>query len=376
MIVIHIMDNLNEAGGVNSFVYDLCEAQIKRGINAVIIAIMGNKETLLDQIEHVERKGIPAYCLCMESKQMALLCGIPKLYKKVKEVAGESTVICNLHLKLAVFMASIAFRKEKHIFLVETYHSQYKNYWLEYNLCKKYISAYIPCSKSAGIEMVNRFHVDYSKLHVIPNGVNQTLIQSHINKEVSCNTYPTLISVGRLTEQKNFQTSAKALSMLKNVDYRYYIIGTGPLRNDIIAASNNDSRIVLQANASRSEVIKKISQADMVIMPSLWEGLSIFLLETITVGCPLVASNIPAMCNVLHEKPLQKDEEWRLCDWGYLVETNNVRAYCDAVKHYLSNLDILKLNMKKRLIEISAEYDIYNTAKKYAEVYTGVLNKK
>lgn len=43
------------------------------------------------------------------------------------------------------------------------------------------------------------------------------------------------------------------------------------------------------------------SAADVVVLPSRWEGLSLTLLEALASGCPVVGSDIPGIAEVLHD---------------------------------------------------------------------------
>jgi len=123
---------------------------------------------------------------------------------------------------------------------------------------------------------------------------------------------------------------------------------------------------------SREEIIEALNQCDMVIMPSLWEGLSIFMLEALSLGCPLMVSDIEAFRDVLNEPALKKNEFWRKSSWGYLVQTSCVTAYSDAMKHYLRNIED-KENMQKASLAIAKKYDISETAMKYIALYKSML---
>lgn len=389
MKIIHIMDNLNTAGGVNSFVYDLCISQKELGEDVSLIAILGNENEILKQAQVVRDADIPVYCLCCKTKFQAIRYGIPKLKKLIYSITNGTEAICNIHLKLGVLMTCIAIGKNKNIHLVETYHSQYKNYWLQYNLCKHYISKYIPCSFSAENEMKKRFHIPKEKIFTIPNGVNQRKIRLVANKlsenvdeknvtlaknnsQIENDGVKRFISVGRFTEQKNFEVSVAAFTSLSEDYIIYDIYGNGPEEERIKEVSNNDPRVLFKGNVSREEIINALNQCDMVIMPSLWEGLSIFMLEALSLGCPLMVSDIESFRNVLKEPSLNNNETWRKCSWGYLVETCCVSAYSEAIKDYLNSIDN-KDNMHRASLEIASNYDISKTATKYIALYKSLL---
>ena len=112
MKVIQIMDNLETDGGVNSVVYDLCQAQRVLGAD------------------------VSVHCLGAKSKPDALLRYVFALRNLIYEISGGETVICNLHLKLSVLIGTMAAVGLSNVVCIETYHNTYHHYWLQYNLCK------------------------------------------------------------------------------------------------------------------------------------------------------------------------------------------------------------------------------------------------
>lgn len=366
MKIIQIMDSLNTAGGVNSFVYDLCIALKEAGQDVTLIGILGDREKSRQQAMAVREAGIPVYCLCMGSKKEAILHGIPRLRKMLKQISESKSVICNLHLKLSVLIGGFAARGMGNIKCVETYHSQYSHYTLEYNVMKHYISAYIACSKSAGEEMKDRFHVPDRKLNVIPNGVNCNRIRKAVVPAKSDNV--TILSVGRMTKQKNFQVTVQAFKSICKDNIYYQIIGEGEEKSAIIALKGENINIHVLEIMERMNVLQKTADADIVVMPSLWEGLSIYMMEAMALGKPMILSDILSFRNVVEENSLSNDEEYRKCRWGYLVKATSVVGYREALEDFLENRE-LWTEMGKESRSIANKLDITNTAHNYIEWY-------
>lgn len=106
-----------------------------------------------------------------------------------------------------------------------------------------------------------------------------------------------IISIGRLTNQKNQITLLRALNLLKNklgIKFRLYLIGRGYnfnlLKNYII--QNNLQKNVKLAGYKRnaSEYIKS---SDLFILPSKYEGLPNTLIEAQVACVPIISSNCP-----------------------------------------------------------------------------------
>lgn len=371
MKIVHIVDYLGGSGGVNSFVYDLSEQQYKMGHEVTIIGILSeawNKEGCIELPE-----GVNSFVLGATSRSDSLN-KIPKLRKKIIDLAGNQEMVCNLHLKMSVLVGVIATIGLKNVRCVETYHSQYRNYLLENKLLSPFIERYICCSDSAYNEMKERFNPPLNKILAVPNGIPFNKIQRGANVGKAKEKHEIqILSVGRLSVQKNFHVTAAAFSKLKNAgDICYRIVGSGEEHNKIIDAANGSSILEMAGTLSRNDVLSEVKQADIVVMPSLWEGLSIFLLEAMALSAPLMLSNVDSLRNVFGEPALKANEAWRQCKWGYLVDTSNCDAYVDAMEHYIGHQE-LQIEMRKEVYKVAQKYDMSETAKKYVEIYESIF---
>lgn len=372
MKVVHIIDSLSQGGGVGSFVYDLCLALKRKGIDVCLIGILGGKEG--DQVNTLRNACIPVYCLNAPNKKKAIISYIPMLRKKMVEISDGEQTICNLHLKLSVLMGGMASKGLKNIKCVETYHSQYSHYGLEYNFLKNRISKYICCSDSAKKEFIDRFHPSKEKVVSIPNGIDVESLHVRYFNLNPHDGITRMISVGRFTDQKNIQVSVKAFSELCNKKLIYNIIGEGPYKEQIEEATAGNEYINLLGTMSRDQVMQEVGKADVVVMPSLWEGLSIFMLEAMSLGKIMMLSDISSFRNVVGERKLADSEKYRRCSWGYLVQ-NNSDSYIWAYKDYTALNYEEKNKMGNESYEIAQKFSINVTAEKYIKTYISVWDK-
>lgn len=373
MKVIQIMDNFIVEGGVNSFVYDLCYALKEQGCEVSLIGLLRQGYDSNPEVENLRNAGIRVECIGASSKKGALMHGIGELRRLIKEISNGEQSICNLHLKLSVLMGVLATQGLNNIKCIETYHSLYSRYWLQTKVLSPFITMYIPCSESAKDEFVKRFHPKLNKVVAISNGVNCKKIREMAvrrNENVI-----TAISVGRFTNQKNLHVTAEAFSKIDSKGFVYKIFGDGILKQQIVESAGGSERVKLCGQVSRQTIIEELTNCDIVVMPSLWEGLSIFMLEAMSLGCPMMISDVPSLRNVFGEKPLNAGEGWRLCTWGYLVETTNVKAYSQAMNHFLKHRDLIE-KMRVEVEKYASSYSIEETAKSYMKVYMYCLQRE
>lgn len=380
MKVIIIIDNLDltKAGGVGSFLYDLCCELNEKNIDLSIVSIVKNDNENDYMKTELENRGIKTYCAGANTRYDALIHFgryLMKVRKTIKQVAKDDEVICHLHLKLAVLYGAIATYGMKNVKCVETYHSQYSNYWIQNKVLSKRIALYISCSDSAREEMVERFAPKPERLISIPNGVRCSSLRDDA-AEGSCGEKHDfqIVSVGRFTKQKNFQITAKAFSSLSG-DACYKIIGQGENEEEIKAACIGSHSVEIIGEMPRNNILAEVGQADIVVMPSLWEGLSIFMLETIALGIPLMLSDIASFRTFFGEKRLGPNELWRCCEWGFLVQTTNPDAYREAMEYYRKNPK-LKEKMRTTVLEIAKKTDMSICAGEYLNAFERLFSDK
>ncbi|UTA66861.1 glycosyltransferase [Emticicia sp. 21SJ11W-3] len=106
------------------------------------------------------------------------------------------------------------------------------------------------------------------------------------------------VQIGRLENVKNHAFSLQIMYVLKNkkIDFHFFIIGQGTLDSFI---RNEVSRLGLSGNVTmlgiRDDVPQLMAGADVMLMPSLYEGLPMVLIESQCIGLPaLISDNVPA----------------------------------------------------------------------------------
>lgn len=140
-----------------------------------------------------------------------------------------------------------------------------------------------------------------------------------------------ILFFGRLYEQKQplilpaIADELLALSCAGQQRWRLLITGTGPLEARLRAA-------VAQSRAAdrvsfagwQPEPHRVFPGADLVLQPSLWEGLPLTLIEAQAAGVPVVASNIKGNREALTSQT------------GILCEAQNAAAYAQALAGLLA----------------------------------------
>ncbi|MFQ3792177.1 glycosyltransferase [Staphylococcus nepalensis] len=111
-----------------------------------------------------------------------------------------------------------------------------------------------------------------------------------------------VMTMGRLSPEKGFDNLIKAFSGIveANPNARLYILGDGPLKhqlNKLIESLNLSEHVFLMGQKRNPFNIMK--DCELFVLPSYYEGQSMVLLEALTVGIDILASDIPANQYVL-----------------------------------------------------------------------------
>lgn len=101
--------------------------------------------------------------------------------------------------------------------------------------------------------------------------------------------------IGRLTAAKNFATVIDAASRLPaGTGWHLDIYGEGELRSDITAAiARHGLQEKVTLHGFQHDVYRQMAAADLLVMPSLWEGMPNVALEAMAIGLPILLSDIP-----------------------------------------------------------------------------------
>jgi glycosyltransferase involved in cell wall biosynthesis len=167
-----------------------------------------------------------------------------------------------------------------------------------------------------------KYALPLESIAVVPNGVAEAYF---VGKKTSQNPVPHLLFVGRLSAQKNVSLLIEAISHMQTSVF-LDIVGEGELRENIEATIQrfNLHNVHLHGQKKERELIEFYQSADIFVLPSLKEGLSLALLEALAAGLPVVASDLPEMRQILGE-----------C--GVLIQNPSATNYAKALDALISN---------------------------------------
>jgi glycosyltransferase involved in cell wall biosynthesis len=170
-------------------------------------------------------------------------------------------------------------------------------------------------------------------------------------------------NVGRLHEQKGHKFLLQAMAQMTNQS-RLMIVGDGRLREQlmILAAELKISDRVLFLGA-RADINEFLSAINVFIMPSLWEGQPIALLEALAIGKPCIASSVDGIPEIITDGIN-----------GYLVSPKDVETLAKAMDLAIEQPELLQKFSRCSPKTISPKFLAQNMAMEIASIYLDKQN--
>ncbi|WP_432459151.1 glycosyltransferase family 4 protein [Agarivorans sp. QJM3NY_25] len=172
---------------------------------------------------------------------------------------------------------------------------------------------------------------------VVPNGVDVDLFSP---ADKTSNEFR-IVMVGRLWKQKNPMCLLRAFKKVVEIDSSITLdfVGDGDLRHEMLSfiENNNLSRNV-KIVGWKDDVFNLLNSYDLFVLPSLWEGMPLAILEAQSCGLPTVVSDIAGNRDLVTDGFN-----------GLLFETNNDDILFEAMKRlYLDRNELKRFSNNAR----------------------------
>ena len=236
--------------------------------------------------------------------------------------------------------------------------------FLSLQLLAHYTTNYIACGKAAG----DFLFPNQKDIQIIPNSIDIRMFAevSDTGKMDLRNEFQLikdtliLIQLGRLIDVKNHVFTLAIAQELKdlNVKFKLFFAGQGDLKEDLEQQAKEkglEQDIIFLG--LRTDIPQLLAGSDLMLMPSLYEGFPVVLVESQAAGIPaLIADTISP------EVDLGTD----------LVYFESLESSAGIwVQRIQQILELKRMNSEERLEKLQqAGFDIYTNAKRLEKLYT------
>jgi glycosyltransferase involved in cell wall biosynthesis len=179
---------------------------------------------------------------------------------------------------------------------------------------------------------------------------------------------PVVLFAGRLAPQKGVKDLLEALDVLQHVrpELHTLIVGDGPLRGTLEGLARSfDLRGRVQFLGHREDVPRLLAAADLLVLPSLYEGLPNVVLEAMRFRKPVVATAAPGTTEVVvHDQT------------GLLVPVQNPTELARAIRAVIDNPVLARRLGEAGRIRAETEFRVETMVVRFAALYEEVARSK
>lgn len=334
---------LCELGGAQSVVVNLANRLSKLGHEIVIAAGEGDGKmwTMVDSSIKIERCKYLRRSLSFVDDFLAII-EFKRLYSKYKPD------IVHLHSSKAGLLGRIAFPRKKIVYTVHGFDSiriAHRKFLPIEKFMQRFCKSIVGVSK---YDKVNLYKEGIIKnVSYVYNGINEPIIPATLSLNIPDSYNKTIICIARLSPQKNldlFFTIAKQLP-----HYAFIWIGNQ------YEVKEHPHNVFFLGNIPNAGIY--IYLADIFILTSNYEGLPIVILEAMSLGKPIVASNVGGINEIVID------------DWnGYAVENNPI-LFANKIEYILENKDVYDRFSKNSLKKFHQSLTVDKMIDEYLEIY-------
>jgi len=330
-------------GGVKAYLLALIEKLGKEGYRVYVAGPRGSV------VEDLKKTPIITFPIEFDDR-LALFEDWSAARKLAKIIRGEDIRLVHAHGYKAGFIAGLAARRAKTPLTLVTLHDFVLNEgdgrmkYLYFDIAERYmpglVDKVITVSKSLRKRVLEKGKVEGSKVVVVPAGVRPLSSGANASRRIlnvkdllSLNTAaPLVVTVGHLTMQKGvkFLLTAATHVLREFPNAQFMVIGDGPQKHELeIMAEKFGIHKKVIFTGWRDDARDIMAAADVVVLPSMVEGLPYSVLEAMSAGKPVVST----MTGGIPEALLDRET-------GFLVPPKKSLALAQAIIYLLQNKDI------------------------------------
>lgn len=351
MKIVHVVECF--AGGVFSFLSNLTNALDKEEYIVIYGTNRDNTPNDFREKFPPNTKFIPWRNACRSLNPLKDLNALWELYSILKKI--DNIDVIHLHSSKAGFLGRIVsflLGKSK-----KTIYTPHAISFLRLDVSSKKRKIFIWMEKFASFFGGKIVACSQSEKEVIEEqGIkNVTFINNgikplEIEKKVNTSDKITIISVGRLSIQKNPKLFNDIASEFKdNPNIKFIWCGDGELKSELTSPN-----IKCTGWIERKKLENYLANADIYLSTSLWEGLPLSVLEAMSIGLPIVLSNCVGNRDLIEDN-------------GFLYNNK-----IEAIKN-INNLLKNKRNIRKQGLNskkmIERRFNIENMVRAYLNIY-------
>jgi glycosyltransferase involved in cell wall biosynthesis len=356
--ILRIVIGLNQ-GGVQQAVLNLAKNIDRSKFNLIVCAIE-NGGLIANEIKE---SGTNVIVLGYKRQPIKTILALIKVIKANKiDIVHASSYHPSLYGRIAAILSKVPIIMSYEHVIFDHFRPARAFLNLTLNF---FTDAYTAVSKGVSDQVIRWYKYPKNKVYVLYNGVDTTKFSPvssttlAAKDKLGINHKNLVISmICRLDLSKGHKYFFEAITRLKKKqNIQYMIVGTGPHEASIIdLAKAYGLEKSIKFLGVRRDIDVCMNATDIFCFPTLQEGFSNVLLEAMSSGCPVIASNFPSNLEVIKHKKN-----------GLVVEMRNPDELAKAIQKYIDSPSLRKKmsTEARKTIERSFSVATYSNRAEY-----------
>jgi len=335
---------LPHIGGMEIFVYKLCNRLYEKGIDVEVLTTAIPREYNIDTPYRVDRV-----------KPEAVIMRNPIVFGVFKKIKNKKFDIVHVHDEHAFVTNIVAFSKKafRNPLIIHSHGLFYPENFLESIVITLYNNTLgkwsleradkvIALSRNDG-KFIEKLGIEGDRIEIIPNAIDPTDYNTNIYiddflEEYEVSDKKIILYVGAIIKRKGLNFLIEAISLMRNKDnVKLVVIGEGSFKKKcqgMVRRLNLEGNIIFLGRIPREKLLKAFKAADVLVLPSLVEGVPTVILEALIYRKPVVAFDIPEIREYFE-------------DSVYLVPPKDVNMLAKAIDKVLEDPKAILKNISR-----------------------------
>jgi glycosyltransferase involved in cell wall biosynthesis len=356
--VVHLLPNLS-IGGMERLLVEMLRHTNRERVSPRVLCT-GERGELADE---AERLGVPVDALGRSpGRNYRLIVTLARWFR------AAGTDVVHTHGPYAHFYGALAARLSGGTPLIHTKHGflwpwTRRRHW-QARLAGMLSTRVVAVSRDLAEQARSSQKPRNGRLEVLYNGIDTQPFEPRVGAEPGA---PTAVMVARFSDEKDFETLLEATRYVvhKRPDFQLKLIGDGPLRKEMQSlATRLGVERAVEFMGNRHDVPARLSAADMFILSTRTEGMSISLLEAMAAGLPVVATSVGGNPEVIVEG-----------ETGFLVPQFSPEKLAEKIVWLLDHPGEAQAMGHAGRERVETKFDVRQTVKAYERLYFEVAGR-
>ena len=141
-----------------------------------------------------------------------------------------------------------------------------------------------------------------------------------------------ILFIGSVTDRKKPHLIVEAINKINNKDIKLYVVGPTPNENylsqlkELVHNYDLEDQVLFTGSVDRKSVMDHYADTNLMILPSVSEGLARVIFESQATACPVLVTDAPGMGDIVIDGQT-----------GYIFESDNLESLTNKIQEIINN---------------------------------------